>query len=194
MINLLLVIGLTFLFGPLGSIPYSFSQGLSLVETAVLVSVIHVALVPIWFAILQLIRYRLIYESRLVKMIATRAWTRSKRIRSGIETNVREFERRVGQTGFGLGVIAFTFTFGISWAVLAAVLLNIKRSTIIYSIAVGALASSVITTIALGTVGALLPSPYLLYVVGLIVILAIFGRQKYRERKLLREIAKQNKK
>ncbi len=190
MINLLLIIGLTFLFGPLGSIPYSLSQGLSLVETGVLVSIIHAALVPIWFAILELIRYRLIYENRLVNKIATRAWTRSKKVRSGIESNMREFERRVGQTGFGLGVIAFTFTFGVSWAALSAVMLNIKKSTIIYSIAIGAVASSVFTTITLGTLASFLPSPYLLYLIGLVVILVIFGRQKYRERKVLREISK----
>jgi len=190
LINIIWIIGLTFIFGPIGSIPYCFSQGLSTVETAVLTSIVHAALVPIWFAVLELIRYRLIYENRLFKMIAAKAWSKSKRIRDGIEKNTKEFERRVGQKGFGLGVIAFTFTFGVSWAALAAVMLNIKKSTIMYSIAIGAVASSVFTSIALGSIGALLPSPWLLYFVGLAFILAIFGYQKYREHKLLREISK----
>ncbi|MEM4188595.1 MAG: hypothetical protein QXN56_05520, partial [Candidatus Hadarchaeum sp.] len=136
MVDFFFIVFSTFLFGPLGSTPYCFSQGLSILETALLVSLVHAALVPIWFIILEAIRYRLIYENRLVKRIALSAWIKSERLRASLEKNTREFERRVGQRGFGIGVVAFTFTFGVSWAVLAAVLLNIKKSTIIYSIAV----------------------------------------------------------
>lgn len=189
LIDFIMIIILTFVFGPLGSIPYSFSHGLSMAETVVLISAVHVAMVPVWFAILELIKYRLVYENRLVKKIFARAGLRPGKIRSRIEANLRDFERRIGQTGFGLGVIVFTFTFGVSWAVLSSVLLNIKKNTIVYSIVIGALTSSIIMTLVLGTVGSLLPSPYLLYVIGLIVALGIFGRQKYRERKLLREIS-----
>ncbi|MEM3420952.1 MAG: small multi-drug export protein [Candidatus Hadarchaeum sp.] len=190
MVDFFFIVFLTFLFGPLGSTPYCFSQGLSILETALLVSIVHAALVPIWFLILEAIRYRLIYENRLIKRIARSAWTRSERLRASLEKNTREFERRVGQKGFGIGVMAFTFTFGVSWAALAAVMLNIKKSTIIYSIAVGAVASSVFTAVTLGTVGTLLPSPWLLYLVGVGIILLIFGYQKYRERRLLRELSR----
>jgi len=165
-----------------------------MVETAIVLSVVHAALVPVWFAILELIRYRLIYENRLVNKFVTRAWTRSRRIRSGVETNMREFERRVGQKGFGIGVILFTFTFGISWAVLSAVLLNIKKNTIMVSIAIGAVLSSVFTSLVLGGLSNLLPSPWLLYLIGLFAIVFVFGYQKYRERKVLREIARKAKK
>jgi uncharacterized membrane protein len=194
MLSLFWLILLTFILGPLGSVPYALAQGLSMVETAIVLSVVHAALVPVWFVILELIRYRLIYENRLVNKIVTRAWTRSKRIRSGVETNMREFERRVGQKGFGIGVILFTFTFGISWAVLSAVLLNIKKNTIIVSIAIGAVLSSVFTSLVLGGMSNLLPSPWLLYLIGLFAIAFVFGYQKYRERKVLREISKKAKK
>jgi len=193
LINLLWTIALTFILGPLGSVPYCFSNGLSVLETAVLISIIHTALVPVWFAILELVRYRLIYENRLVKRITRGAWSRSQKIRSSIEKNTREFERRVGQKGFGLGVVAFTFTFGVSWAALAAVMLNIKKSTIIYSIAVGAVASSIFTSLTLWTVGYLLPRPWLLYLVGAAIVLGIFGYQKYREHKVLHEFSKPKK-
>lgn len=190
MINILWIIGLTFLFGPIGSIPYSFFQGLSVIETTIVISVIHAALVPVWFAILELIRYRLIYENRLINKIASTAWTRSKRIRSGIEGNMRKFERQVGQRGFGLGVILFTFTFGVSWAVLFSILLNIKKSTIIASIAIGAVVSSVFWSLAFGGIVGFLPSPFMLYLVSLVITLLILGYQKYRERKLLRKLCK----
>ncbi|MGC8817311.1 MAG: hypothetical protein ACP5PX_05880 [Candidatus Hadarchaeum sp.] len=191
MVSFLFIIVSTFIFGPLGSTPYCFSQGLSIIETAVLVSIVHAALVPIWFLILEVIRYRLIYENRLLRRITSGAWAKSGSIRARLERNAKEFERRVGQKGFGLGVVVFTFTFGVSWAALAAVMLNIKKSTIIYSIAIGAVASSVFTAVALGTIGTLLPSPWLLYLVGAGAILVIFGHQKYRERRLLHRLYRQ---
>ncbi|MGQ9787868.1 MAG: hypothetical protein ACUVQM_00930 [Candidatus Hadarchaeaceae archaeon] len=76
------------------------------------------------------------------------------------------------------------FTFGVSWAALSDVIPNIKKNTIIYSIAVGAVAN-VFTALILGNVGTLLPSPWILYLVGVGIILLIFGYQKYRERGLL---------
>lgn len=194
LINLILIIGLTFLFGPIGSIPYAFSEGLSVIETAIVVSIIHVALVPVWFAILELIRYRLIYEHRLIHKIASTAWTKSKSIRSGIEANMKKFEQRVGQEGFGIGVIGFTFMVGVSWAALSAILLNIKKNTIVISIAIGAIVSSVFWTLAFGGVVGFLPSPFMLYLISMVLTLAVFVYQKYRERKLLREISQSLKK
>lgn len=194
MINIVWIIGLTFLFGPIGSIPYSFSQGLSVVETTLFISVTHAALVPVWFAILELIRYRLIYENRLIKKIASSAWTRSERIRSSIEENMRKFERQVGQRGFGLGVILFTFTFGVSWAVLFSILLNIKKSTIVASIAIGAVVSSVFWSLVLGGIVGFLPNPLMLYFVSLIMTVLVLVFQKYRERRLLRKLSKSTEK
>ncbi|MFH1821592.1 MAG: hypothetical protein ABH852_04025 [Methanobacteriota archaeon] len=192
--DLLWIIVLTFLFGPIGSIPYSFSQGLSVIETAILVSAAHAAIVPIWFAILELIKYRLIYENRLIHKIASTAWTKSKRIRSGIKGNLQKFEKKVGQKRFGLGVVLFTFNFGVSWAVLSAILLNIKKSTIIMSIAIGAVVSSVFWSLVFGGIVGFLPDPLMLYFVSIVITLVILGYQKYRERKILREISKLIKK
>ncbi len=194
MIDLLWLTALTFAFGPFGSIPYAFASGLSTIDTAILVSTVHAALVPIWFGILELTKYGFLYENRLTSKIAKTALNRSKKFQSSIKRAMRDFERRIGQRGLGIGVIGFTFMFGVFWAALVAVLLNIKRNTMMVSIAIGAVISSVFWTFVFAGFVGFLPSPWLIYLVLVIVTLLIFGYKKIRERRVLREISRVIKK
>ncbi|MGQ9787867.1 MAG: hypothetical protein ACUVQM_00925 [Candidatus Hadarchaeaceae archaeon] len=90
-----------FIFGPLGSTTYCFSKGLSPIETAVLVSIVHAALVPIWSLILETIRYRLICENRLIRRITHSTWINSDRIRTSIEKHTKEFSAGWDRRGSG---------------------------------------------------------------------------------------------
>jgi uncharacterized membrane protein len=180
--------------GPAGGISFAFTQGISALDTALAVSAIYVALVPFWFGVFEIIGYGLRYENRIASQLTKRAEVRSRRLRTVIRGQIREFERRVGQWGFGLGVIGFTFLFGVSWAALGAFLLNIKKRTIIVSVAIGSVVSSVFWTIVFAEVVEFLPSPWVIYLIGTVLTFVVVGHKKIHERRLIREMSKSLKK
>jgi uncharacterized membrane protein len=143
---------------------------------------------------LKILKYGFIYENRITRKIARTTFGAPKRFDLGVKNAVREFERRVGQRGLGVGVIGFTFLFGVFWAAIVASLLNIKKSTIIASIAVGAVISSIFWTFALAGFVEFLPSPWMLYLIALALTLFLFAYKKIRERRLLREMSASSKK
>lgn len=178
----------TLVLGPAGSIAFAFEQGIPPLETAIAVSVIHAALVPVWFGVFGLINYELRYRERFIHKILGE--TRSRKLKRTIDRNIQEFERRVGQFGFGAGVVGFTFLFGVSWAALGAYLLNIKKRTMMIAVAIGAIASALLWTLAFTLLGGSVPSPWVLYAIGTILTFAVIEHKKLNERKLLREMSK----
>jgi len=187
--TLLSLIAITFVLGPAGAIAFAFSQGMLPLETATTVSIIHLALVPVWFGFFEMIKYSLRYEKNIVAKIVRYCGERSIRIRTAAKAKIQDFERRVGQWGFGLGVVGFTFLFGVSWAALAAFLLNIKKETMVASVAVGAVASSVFWTFVFARLSEY-ANPWVIYLIGTVVTFAIVGHKKIHERKLIREMSK----
>jgi uncharacterized membrane protein len=193
LITLLWLVPITFVLGPVGAIAFAFSQGLSTLETAIAVSAIHVALVPVWFGIFGLIKYELCYKNRFVCSVLKKAKA-SKKLGRAVDNGLRDFEQKVGQRGFFVGVVGFTFLFGITWAALGAYLLNIKKRTIMTAIAVGAIASSLFWTFVFVEFGGFLPSPWMLYAIGTVAVFVILGQSKLHERKLIREMSKSPRK
>lgn len=190
MLTPLWLILITFSLGPAGGVSFAFTQGVPTLETAIAVSAIHLALVPVWFGIIELLKYSLRYEDHFVTKFVKYGGERSKRFRAAAKSKIQEFERRVGQWGFGLGVVGFTFLFGVSWAALAAFLLNIKKETIVASVAVGAVASSIFWTFVFAGVVGFVPNPWVIYIIGAVVTFAILGHKKIHERKLIREMSR----
>jgi len=161
---------------------------MSTFETAIAVSIIHVALVPVWFGVFEFIGYSMRYKNRLVSRVKEHATAKSKMVRANIDAYIQKFERRTGQFGFAIGVVGFTFLFGVSWAALGAYVLNIKRATIIASVAVGAAISSIFWTLAFAGIVEFLPSPWILYPIVMGATFALLAYKKVRERELLRKI------
>jgi uncharacterized membrane protein len=182
------LIALTLLLGPVGAIPFAFAQRMPTFETAIAISVIHAALVPVWFGVFKFIGYSMRYRNRLVSRVKEHATAKSRRFRANIDAYIQKFERRTGQFGFAVGVIGFTFLFGVSWAALGAYVLNIKGATIIASIAVGAVISSLFWTLAFAGIVGFLPSPWILYPMVMVATFTLIAYKKVRERELLRKI------
>lgn len=190
MLTALWLVLITFVLGPAGGVSFAFTQEISALETALAVSAIHLALVPVWFGIFELLRYSLRYENHFITKFVKYGGARSRRFRAAARVKIQEFERRVGQLGFGLGVVGFTFLFGVSWAALAAFMLDIKKETIVASVAVGAIASSVFWTFVFAGLAGYAPSPWVIYAIGTVVTFTIVGHKKIRERKLIREMSR----
>lgn len=182
------LIVLTTLTGPAGSVPFALSRGMSALETALAVSAIHASLVPLLFGLFEFIEYSRRYRDRVVSKILTYAFDKSQEFRNEASKRVIEFERRIGQVGFGIGIVGFSFLLGNVWASAGAYLLNLKKATIIASIAIGAVLSSIFWTLAfLGVVG-FLPSPWALYALLMSATFLLLAYKKVRERKLCRKI------
>ncbi|MEW6592350.1 MAG: hypothetical protein AB1305_01480 [Candidatus Hadarchaeota archaeon] len=175
---------LTFALGPTGSIPYALAQGLPAIETAILISAVHILLVPIWFGIFTVVNYDDLYHWRITSQMIKGG----KKLGFDLKEIIQEFERRTGQFGFGLGIVGFTFLLGISWAALGASILNLKKRTILVSVAVGAVASTVFWTAAFSGALGFFPSPWVLYVItGLLTLFWIINK-KLRYRKVVSEM------
>lgn len=194
MITQLWLILITLLLGPAGGVAFAFTQGFSPLETAVMISAVHMALVPLWFWFFELLEYTLRYENHLTKKIMNRYGERSAKLRNLVKSKIQEFEQRVGQWGFGAGVVGFTFLFGVSWAALAAFLLDIKKRTVMVSVTVGAVASSLFWVLVFTLSTGFVPSPWTTYLIGTILTFGVIGHKKLRERRLLEEMAKTLKK
>jgi uncharacterized membrane protein len=191
LLTALWLILITFVLGPAGGVSFAFTQQVPALETALAVSAIHLALVPVWFGIFELLRYSLRYENHFITKFVKYGGERSGRFRATARDKIQEFERRIGQRGFGLGVVGFTFLFGVSWAALAAFLLNIKKETMVASVAVGAVASSIFWTFVFARLSEYAPiSPWVIYLIGTVVTFAILGHKKIHERKLIREMSR----
>ena len=190
MLTALLLILITFVLGPAGGVSFAFTQQIPVLETALAVSAIHLALVPVWFGIFEILRYSLRYENHFITKLVKYGGEKSTRFRAAAKDKIQDFERRVGQWGFGIGVFGFTFLFGVSWAALAAFLLNIKKETMVASVAVGAVASSVFWTFVFARLSEYAPSPWVIYLIGTVVTFAIVGHKKIHERRLIREMSR----
>jgi hypothetical protein len=178
---------LTVILGPAGAVPFALSR-MSTLETALAVGAIHATLVPILFALLEVIDYSRRYHDRVVYKILAYALKKSKGLRIEASKRVIEFEHRVGQVGFGLGMIGFSFLFGNVWASVGAYLLNLKKATIIVSIAIGAFAASIFWTLAFKGIIGFLPSPWILYAILAGATFGLLAYEKIRERRLYREL------
>lgn len=190
MLTALWLVLITFVLGPAGGVAFAFTQEIPALETALAVSAIHLALVPVWFGIFELLRYSLRYENHFITKFVKYGGARSRRFRAAAKEKIQEFERRVGQRGFGLGVVGFTFLFGVSWAALAAFLLDIKEKTVIVSVAVGAVASSLFWTLVFAWLADYAPSPWIIYAIGTVLTIAVISHKKIRERKLIRAMSR----
>ncbi len=175
---------LTFLLGPAGAIPHSLVLGFSALETAAIVSLIHLLLVPVWFAIFSVVKYDDLYRWRITSKLIKGG----ERLGFDLRATVQDFERRAGQLGFGFGVVGFTFLLGVSWAALGASVLNIKRKTIFVSVAAGAVLSALFWTASFSWAVGFLPSPWVLYVATGLLTLFWIIHKKLHEQKLVREM------
>lgn len=175
---------LTAAMGPAGSVPFALGRGWTPWETALAVAVIHSAQVPFLFSLFELLRYGRRYEDRLVSSLLKLAEKKSKGLRREAASRIAEFERRVGQLGFGLGVVGFSFLFGNFWASLGAYVLNLRKVTIMVAITVGAVASSFFWTLAFVGVVGFLPNPWVWYLVLMGATLTLLFYKKLRERRL----------
>jgi len=179
---------LTALLGPAGSVSFAIAHGMSPLETALIVGAIHASLVPMLFALFEVINYSRRYHDRVVSKVLAFALEKSRGFRGEAGKRIEEFEHRVGQVGFGLGVIGFSFLFGNVWASAGAYLLNLKKATIIVAIAIGAVASGIFWTLAFtGAVG-FLPNPWILYIILTGATFSLMIYKKIRERKLYRKL------
>jgi len=180
---------LTVTVGPAGSVPFALAHGISPLEAALTIGAINAAMVPMLFALFEIINYSRRYHDRVVSKILAFALEKSKGFRIEAAKRVTKFEHRVGQVGFGLGVMGFSFLFGNVWASAGAYLLNLKKATIIISIAMGAVASSIFWTLAfIGAVG-FLPSPWILYIILTGATFSLLIYKRIRERKLYRKLS-----
>jgi len=182
------VVALTVLLGPAGSAPFAFDHGMSTLETALTISAIKACMVPTIFALFEIIDYSRRYHDRVVSKILGYALKKSRGFRGEAEKRIEKFEHRVGQVGFGLGLIGFSFLFGDVWAAAGAYLLNLKKATIIMSIAIGAVASSIFWTLAVKGVVGFLPSPWILYIILTGATFSLLVYKKIQERRLYREL------
>lgn len=170
---------LIFVLGPAGAIPYALAQGLTPLETAATVSVVHVLLVPVWFGIFTVVKYDDLYHWRLTSQLIKGG----KKLGFDLKEIIQEFERRSGQLGFGLVVVGFTFLLGVSWAALGASILTINKRTIFASIAVGAVASAIFWTVAFSGALGFLPSPWVLYLItGLLTLFWILNKKLHYQK------------
>jgi uncharacterized membrane protein len=192
-ITILSIIGAVFLLGPGAGAVLALSNGFSVLETTAIVCAIHVGLVPVWFGIFELLGYTLRYERRIVSRFSEYGKI-GRRLRAAARANLKEFERRVGQLGLGLGTVVFTFLFGISWAAMIAFILNIKRETIFLSVAIGALASGLFWTAVFAGLGWFIPNLWVVYILGMVLAVWFMTYSRNRERRIVDEMAKSLKK
>jgi uncharacterized membrane protein len=179
---------LTVLLGPAGGVPFALDHGMSPLQTALIVGAINASLVPVLFALFEIIDYSRRYRDRVVSKILAFTLEKSRGFRIEAAKRVTEFERHVGQVGFGLGIMGFSFLFGNVWASAGAYLLNLKKATIIAAIAIGAVASSIFWTLAFVGAVSFLPSPWILYIVLTGVTFSLLIYKKVRERRLYRKL------
>jgi uncharacterized membrane protein len=179
---------LTVVLGPAGAVPFALNNNMSTLETSLAVGAINAILVPILFLLLEVIDYSRRYHDRIVSKILSYALKKSRGFRSEASKRVIEFEHRVGQVGFGLGMTGFSFLFGNVWASVGAYLLNLKKATMITSIAIGAFASSIFWTLTFRGVVSFLPSPWILYAILAGATFVLLAYEKIRERRLYREL------
>ncbi|MEM2874875.1 MAG: hypothetical protein QW567_02480 [Candidatus Hadarchaeales archaeon] len=185
----LLMIPTILILGPGAGAVLALSSGFSTAEAILAVSLIHVGLVPVWFGIFELLRYTIRYERRVLRKFL-RYGKIERSLRSASRANLIEFERRVGQLGLGLGTAVFTFIFGISWAALVALALNVKRRTIFISIALGALASGIFWSAAFAGLGVLVPNLWAMYILGFVVTLWFMTYSRRKERRVIQEMSR----
>jgi hypothetical protein len=185
--------GITFLLGPAVGAAHALNSGFSILETTLVISTIHVILVPVWFAVFRYLKYEFHQRRYFVRELVGKMKI-TKNLEKTLDKTLVDFRRRLKRWSLGIAVFGLTFLFGVSWAALIAILLKIERTAIVLSVAAGAVASSVFWTLALAGLVGFLPEPWMLYLVLGMVTLAMLTHGKLYERKMLREVSKSVKK
>jgi hypothetical protein len=180
--------GVIFVTGPVGGAAYALASDFTVWETVMLVSLMHLALVPVWLAIFHFLRYEFHQRQYLVQKLAGRTRI-TKSIERAINKNLIEFQRKLKRWSLGTAVFGLTFLFGLAWAVLIATLLKIEQRTILLPLAFGAVVSSVVWSFALGVVGFFL-DPWVLYLALGVMTFAALTHGKLHEREMLREMSR----
>jgi hypothetical protein len=180
---------LTFAFGPAVGASHALASGVPFAETAILISAIHLLLVPIWFWIFRFLKYELRYRRWVLAKLGASVKI-TKRIEGMIEENLRNFERGKRRWSLGGGLFVFTFMMGVSWAALIASFLNIRASTIFPSIAAGAVATSLFWTAALSGIMPFLPETWMIFLVTGVLTLALLAHGKAGESRAVQEMSK----
>lgn len=188
LVTILLMIPTIFILGPGAGAVLALTSGFPALETAIAVSLIHVGLVPVWFCVFQLVGYTVRYEMRVLNKFS-RYGKIGRSLRRAARSNLKEFERRVGQLGLGLGTVVFTFIFGISWAALIAFILNVRRGTVFLSIALGAFASGIFWSAVFAGLSDLVPNLWVMYVLGLALTAWFMTYSRRKERRVIEEMS-----
>lgn len=174
--------------GPIGAVPYAIEHGMSTLQATVIVCSMNVALVPVWFGIMELFGYSKRYHKYLANRALEYVVRRSAEFQRNIQVYVGEFERRLGHIGFFIALTISSFIFGVVWPTIGAYFLNVKRTPALISISIGAIGNAVL--FGLTSVGILkfMPSPRTLYL-SLMVLTGVFlFYGKLRETRVLRSV------
>jgi len=181
---------LTMTVGPVGAVSYAIDRGLSPLQATVVVCSVNVALVPMWFGIMEFFGYSRRYHKYLANKALKYVSRRSAEFQRNLQVCVTEFERRLGHIGFFVGLTVFSFIFGVVWPSIGAYFLNIKRAPALISISIGAIGNAILFGLAAIGMLQFVPSPRTLYIglMGLTVAFLFYG--KLREIRVLQSIVR----
>jgi ABC-type sugar transport system permease subunit len=180
--------GIIFVSGPVGGAAYALANGFSAIETALLVSLMHLALVPVWLAVFHFLKYEVYQRRYFVRELVGRIRI-TKNLGKTIDKNLTEFRRKLKRWSLGTAVFGLTLLLGLAWAALIATLLKIERTIVIMPIAAGAIISGVFWSFALAGAVGFLPEPWMLYLILVVMTLALLAHGKLHEREMLREMS-----
>ncbi|MDI6819496.1 MAG: small multi-drug export protein [Candidatus Hodarchaeaceae archaeon] len=181
---------LTMTIGPIGAVPYAIDRGLSIVQATVVVCSVNVALVPMWFGIMEVFGYSKRYHKYLANRALKYVSRRSAEFQRNLQVCVAEFERRLGHIGFFIGLTVFSFIFGVVWPSIGAYFLNIKRVPALISISIGAIGNAILFGLAAVGMLQFVPSPRALYIGLMMLTVAFLFYGKLREIRVLRSIVR----
>lgn len=181
---------LTMTVGPIGAVPYAIDRGLSIAQATVVVCSVNVALVPMWFGIMEFFGYSGRYHKYLANRALEHVTRRSVEFQRNLQVCVAEFERRLGHIGFFVGLTVFSFIFGVFWPSIGAYFLNIKRVPALISISIGAVGNAILFGLAAVGMLQFVPSPGTLYIGLMVLTVAFLSYGKLRESRVLRSIVR----
>lgn len=167
----------TFCFGPVGGAAYAAAYGLSELATIAILCLINAAIVLIWFGIFGAVNNRL-------SNFLTRK--KNNHLSDYLQRKRKDF-RKTSSRGT-LALAGFAFIFGSLWATIAAYVLNLKKTTALISVTIGAVFGGALLT--LGSFGIIwfLPNPWILYAVAMCVTTAIVAKKVVENQVLVKEV------